>query len=259
MARRRRTAGPSWEARGPGGTRASRFLAVRGALLPPTGRAVSLVHYSVREARILCMQLQHPFRALAPTVDADVLGVLAAAHAAFTVPQMARMISTRSTAGIRLAVDRLLAQGVVSEQRIGRTSAFSLNDDHVLAPPLRQIANARHAVIERLRTAVAGWHAPPELGAVFGSAARGEMRADSDLDLLLVRPRDVADGEWLRNSTELTLLASGLTGNDARIVDLTVDDLAAPEYQALLEDVRSDGIVFFGDARALAASPGARA
>lgn len=48
----------------------------------------------------------------------------------------------------------------------------------------------------RLTRELEVWTVRPAYAAVFGSAARGTMTVDSDLDLLLVRPDAVGDDLW---------------------------------------------------------------
>nr|WP_284445045.1 nucleotidyltransferase domain-containing protein [Microbacterium yannicii] len=103
-------------------------------------------------------------------------------------------------------------------------------------------------MLSRLGRHVDGWTEPPVFGAIFGSAARGEMRPDSDLDILLVRRDDTSDDDWGRNLVGLTRAATAWTGNDARIVDLAIEDLADASTEPLLRGVVAEGIAFTSDA-----------
>lgn len=193
------------------------------------------------------MELQHPFAVITPTVDGDVLGVLAAAHSTFTVAQSSRLIAHRSPAGIRQAMRRLVEQGIVLEHRIGRSATYELNDEHLAAVPIRALAAMKSSLLDRLRAAVADWPNPPVFGAMFGSAARGDMRAQSDLDILLVREAGMSDESWLSHVVRLSASATAWTGNDARIVDVTEDDIDDPSIRPLLDEVLADGIAFTDD------------
>ncbi|RQP12009.1 MAG: nucleotidyltransferase domain-containing protein [Microbacteriaceae bacterium] len=198
------------------------------------------------------MQLQHPFGIITPTVDGEVLTVLAASHAEYTVGDLMDLIPRRSYNGIRNVVDRLAAQGIVRTRDIGRTRSYALNDDHLLAPAVREIADVRRLLLRRLRSEVEAWGHPPLLGVLFGSAARSDMRVDSDLDVLLVRSADVDDERWQPSVAELTARATAWTGNDARIVDLDEEDLRSHAHRPLLVSVAREGLTFTGDAGLLA-------
>ena len=57
------------------------------------------------------MQLNKPFATVTPTLDGDVLAVLASADVTFTVSQIQRILTTVSGEGIRKVLTRLTAQG----------------------------------------------------------------------------------------------------------------------------------------------------
>lgn len=191
------------------------------------------------------MQLQRPFAAITPTVDGDVLGVLASTHTEHTASRLAELIPTRSLNGIRNAAERLVAHGTVVARDVGRVRTYALNDEHLFASELRAIARPTAALLDRMAEQVSRWASPPGFGAVFGSAARAEMREDSDIDILLVSPRGASD-EWVSDVAALTHHVTAMTGNDARILDLEVDDLRSEAHAPLLRAVVNDGLVFAG-------------
>lgn len=193
------------------------------------------------------MELQSPFAALAPTVDGDVLQVLASSYDEFTVARLATLLPHRSPNGIRNVAERLVVQGTLTARDAGRTRTYALNDAHLVAHAIREIAAVSTALVKRLGDAVTSWVDPPVYGAVFGSAARREMREDSDLDILLVRPSTADAQAWEHNLATLTRLATSWTGNDARIVDLDEIDLNSVAHRPLLEAVVAEGVTFAGD------------
>lgn len=193
------------------------------------------------------MQLQRPFAAITPTVDGDVLGVLASTHTEHTASRLAELIPTRSLNGIRNAAERLVAHGTVVAHDVGRVRTYALNDEHLFARELRTIAHPTAALLRRVAEQVSQWTSPPEFGAVFGSAARATMREDSDIDILLISPRDASE-EWTSHVADLTYRVTAMTGNDARILDLEVDDLRSEAHAPLLRAVVDDGLVFAGSA-----------
>jgi predicted nucleotidyltransferase len=102
------------------------------------------------------------------------------------------------------------------------TSAlYSLNRQHLAAEPVIALTRLRDTLVQRLRDRLDTWAVPARYAALFGSAVRGDMRANSDLDLLLVRPSglDQDDERWHQQLSELSADASAWTGNDARIFE----------------------------------------
>ena len=83
---------------------------------------------------------------------------------------------------------------------------------------------------------------------MFGSAATGKMRLDSDIDLFLVRATDSDDDVWDQRLTELARLVTAWTGNDGRIVEYTEDEFraAVTAGEPLLDDVSKQGLAVAG-------------
>lgn len=65
------------------------------------------------------MDIGHPLATVTPTVDGDVLAVLAQNEATFTPGQLRRLLGRYSEAGIRKVLMRLTEQGVVHGDRVG--------------------------------------------------------------------------------------------------------------------------------------------
>lgn len=196
------------------------------------------------------MQLDRPFMAITPTVDGDVLMVLARAEAAFTPPEVHRLIGARSEAGVRNALSRLRDQGVVDAERVGRAVAYRLNREHLAAGPIIEIARLQATFIQFVRDMIEGWSVEARYAALFGSAARGAMRPDSDIDLFVVRPNriDADDPFWIAQVSDLAAAASRRTGNDAPVLEYSEDDveLGQRRNDRVLADIATDGITIHG-------------
>lgn len=187
------------------------------------------------------MQTQHPLAVITPTLDGDVLVVLARADAPYTVGSIQRVIGGRSYAGIRKVLDRLVRQGTVIAQPVGSVVSYRLNREHLAAQHIIALANLRATLVDRIRTFVEAWPVPPVWTALFGSAARGEMRPDSDIDLFLVDP-GVDPQRWEEQVHQLGGEVSRWTGNDARVLSMTEDEVRAgavtrdPILQSLIDE-----------------------
>jgi predicted nucleotidyltransferase len=190
------------------------------------------------------MELQRPFRLITPTLDGDVLAVLALAEASFTVGQLRRMLDA-SDEGIRKVLRRLVGQGIVSTQVHGPVSTYELNREHLAAQPIIAIAQLRSTFLDRLERAFSAWGIPPKYAAVFGSAGRGQMTTSSDIDILLIRPDRCDEELWDEQVLELTHQVARWTGNDVRPLEYTVSELEEAR-EPVLEDVAREGLTVFG-------------
>lgn len=199
---------------------------------------------------ILKMDVNHPLRVVTPTVDGDVLAVLALADAKFTAPRLHELIGAHSESGVRKVLDRLVGQGIVDVEMLGRTSVYALNHQHITAPHIVGLARTRAVLLSRMREAIGAWRPAPAYVALFGSAARGGMRADSDLDLFVVRPDDVGadDPRWSDQLATLRELVARWTGNELRSIELSAAEVAVGlrRRTALLLGVRDDGLCLYG-------------
>lgn len=192
------------------------------------------------------MQLNRPLASITPTLDGDVLAVLAQHEATFTTGQLHRVLNHYSEEGIRKVLLRLTRQGIVRSERIGNAYSYRLNREHLAAEPIIALANITHTLLRRLEDRLQMWSHPPVYAAVFGSAARGTMTEDSDLDLLLIRADDTPSDGWDEQVTELVTDVSRWTGNDARTLEYTVSELTAARHERVVRDVLAEGLTVAG-------------
>lgn len=207
--------------------------------------------------------LEQPLATVTPTIDGDVLAALARADQAFSARALHRVIARHSADGVRRALNRLVVQGTVSVEEAPPAKLYRLNRRHLAAPYVTGLAQLRDEFLRRLRERLDTWRPMPVYAALFGSAARGEMRNDSDIDLFVVRPDDVEvdDERWSEQRHLLLVDASAWTGNDVRPFELSASEATA-ELEAgseTLHGVYREGIHLVGDrgfiVRHLAATP----
>jgi predicted nucleotidyltransferase len=190
--------------------------------------------------------MNHPLATVTPTLDGDVLTVLAAHDVTFTTGQMHRMLNAYSEEGIRKVLARLVAQGIVLSERVGNAYAYRLNTAHLAAKPIVELAKLFDTFLKRLEQELDGWQYPPVYAAVFGSAADGTMTSDSDVDLFLVRATGTPDADWARQVNELASAVTAWTGNDARVVEYTEIELKSARTEPMLHDVLERGLTVAG-------------
>ncbi len=201
------------------------------------------------------MELSRPLAVITPSLDGDVLRVLAQADAEFTTGDVHRLLDGPSVRGILKTLERLTEQGIVSRRPAGRANLYRLNRQHLAAPHVIALARQRDELLDRLSLEVAKWPSRPILGAVFGSGARRDHAASSDIDIVFIRADDVGEDEWDRQTDDLSSLVTAWTGNDCRTLTFTESQVAGRGgREPLLADVVREGVAFHGDVQWLASA-----
>jgi predicted nucleotidyltransferase len=139
------------------------------------------------------MNLSDPTMAVTSTLDGPVLVTLALAGKPLTVAEVAGNASRGSEIGIRKSLGRLVTQGIVTATELGNTRVYSLNNDHVAADVAIDLARLRSKLWQKLERELESWRVRPLYACIFGLAARREGDAESEIDLLLVRPSTMAE------------------------------------------------------------------
>jgi hypothetical protein len=189
------------------------------------------------------MQLQNPVGVLTPTLDAPVVAVLARVEQSFTGRQVHQLAGHGTEQGVRNALARLVEQGVVLQSRAGSSYLYQLNRRHLAAPHLVGLAAMRDELFSRWRGLIAGWPVQPRVVVLFGSAVRGEMRPDSDIDLLVVT--DAERDELETGLAQLQADTATWTGNDARVLHVTSSQVTRDE--PVVVSAAEEGTVVAGD------------
>lgn len=203
------------------------------------------------------MDLSEPLQSVVPGTQGGVLAVLARAAQPLTGRAIAGFVKDkRSTSGVHYALTRLVAAGLVTRTTVGAAALYELNREHVAANGVIALARQRDEVLERFRTAIAGWAHQPVSATVFGSFARGEGGPESDIDLLLVHRDAVSIKAWNQQVADLTVGGRRWTGNPVNVVGLSSSALLARVLasDALVANAAEDGLTVGGEtlARVLA-------
>lgn len=195
------------------------------------------------------MQTQYPLATITTSVEGDLLAILSQVDAGFTTGQLRRMLdeqSAKSLPVIRAALERLTAQGVVTKHTESTAPIYRFNHDHLAAQHITALARLRALLLDRLAQTVAKWAVRPVYGALFGSAAIGRMRTDSDMDLLLIQPDGSDDEAWEAQVAELEAAVRRWTGNPCNVLSFAEAETREPGARRVLNDVADAGLTFAG-------------
>lgn len=180
------------------------------------------------------MDLTDPTRSVTATLDGPVLAVLALAGKPLTAGDVATQMPRGSEVGVRRSLARLAGQGIVRAAQMGRNRVHELNRDHVAAPVAVLLAGLRLEVWKRLRAALKAWNPQPAYGCVFGSAARGDGGADSDIDVLLVHPPFPGDADPRRR---LAGLSGQLAGYASEFMSVQLTARQAAKWRRQVDEL----------------------
>lgn len=197
------------------------------------------------------MDMTYPIRAVVPTLDGPVLAVLARTTRPLSGLEVHRVAGTGSPNGVRMALARLVRQGVVHADERAGAVFYTANRAHVAWPAIEALAGLRHAMLDRIRESVRAWPIQPVHASLFGSVARADGDESSDVDVLLVRP-DVVDADetaWDDQVDALRVDVQNWTGNHCQPFEVTVDRLAdhVNANDPLVDDWLRDGVAITGD------------
>lgn len=192
------------------------------------------------------MKLQNPFTAICSDADAAVLLSLGRAPVELTAQQVHRLVAGPSLSSVRRSLERLARTGVVHERVLGQARGYSLNQQHLLAGPIREIAHATEELYSRIAQSLDAWPVSVEGCVLFGSAARGEMGDSSDIDLLILLDSESAAVQAENGAYELSRQVEAWTGVPANVVVWT---RGQENPGAILENIAGEGKSIYGDPR----------
>jgi predicted nucleotidyltransferase len=197
------------------------------------------------------MRFPEPVSTVVPGLHGRVLGVLARTDKPLTGRAVASLLRTSaSPSGVQKVLDDLVRNGVVTSEPAGRAKLYTLNHQHVAYSAIETLAGLRELLLERLKAEAESWEVPAKAVWLFGSTARRQGGADSDLDLLIVRPDDVDDSDprWLQQIEALTEHATVWSGNACEVVEYSAQEVRdlIDRGERLVTELRRDAIPVAG-------------
>lgn len=196
------------------------------------------------------VDLTNPLASLLADSQADALRVLARTDVGLTGRQIARLSGAAQHTTTKRGLDKLERIGLVSVARGLQHSEYRANRDHVLWPAIQTCLDAQSQLASRIAAFVARRVPGAISTAVFGSVARGDATATSDVDIILVTEAGGVD----ELTVELGDLVRTWTGNDCGVLDFSREQLqtAVRERDPIVDSLRADARTVFGtDLRSL--------
>jgi predicted nucleotidyltransferase len=193
---------------------------------------------------------ERPVEALIPGVQGRVLGVLARTSADLTMRAVAELAGV-SPQQASVVIGRLVDLGVVERRDVPPASLVRLARENLAAQAVISISTLHRAAIDHLTELAVGIAPAPASLVVFGSFARGEAGAESDVDVLAVRPAGLArdSEEWTDSLGQWTDKATGALGNPVNLIEAAAEEipaLLARTSPSLWHHAAEEGILLAG-------------
>jgi predicted nucleotidyltransferase len=201
-------------------------------------------------AILIAMDLSRPWAPIRSPIDMEVLRVLRGTTRPLTGRGVARLVRAGSQPTVNASLRRLSEEGLVRAEEAGNAYLYTFNREHLAAPAVELLADVRAELERRLRGEIAGWQVAPVHLSIFGSAARGDGDSASDIDIFVVRPRDVPDDDpnWREQLDQLSDRIRVWTGNHAALSEVSAADVRRlrRERPPVVEELRRDAITLAG-------------
>lgn len=195
------------------------------------------------------MDFVRPVEAIVPGAQGRVLAVLVGTTAELNLRTIARLAGISQAQASRLLPD-LVALGVVERREVPPSSLFRLVPEHVASQALLALARSADTVLDEMGRLAAALPLPPASVIIFGSFARRNADADSDIDVVVVRPADVHedDAAWSASLETWRTAVQQLTGNPVEILEVGAGEAGSKLSSGaqVWSDIRRDGRVVHG-------------
>jgi len=184
-----------------------------------------------------------------PGAQGRILAVLAESTAYLNLRTIALLAGTSPAQTSRI-LPELARSGLVERREAPPSALFRLVDDNVGSRIVRALSRSRETVLAELGSQAETLEPGPVSVIVFGSFARGEAEADSDLDVLFVQPKGMNDDDyrWAAAVEGWRQFARRLTGNRVEVVETSESSVGRflRSHKTLWADIVRDGVVVYG-------------
>jgi len=184
-----------------------------------------------------------------PGAQGRILAVLAESTAYLNLRTIALLAGTSPAQTSRI-LPELARSGLVERREAPPSALFRLVDDNVGSRIVRALSRSRETVLAELGSQAETLEPGPVSVIVFGSFARGEAEADSDLDVLFVQPKSTNDDDyrWAAAVEGWRQFARRLTGNRVEVVETSESSVGRflRSHKTLWADIVRDGVVVYG-------------
>ncbi|HLF61890.1 MAG TPA: nucleotidyltransferase domain-containing protein [Acidimicrobiia bacterium] len=195
------------------------------------------------------MDFVHPVHTVIPGVQGRILAVLAETSGELNLRTIAS-IANVSEAQVSRVLPGLVAVGLVERREAPPSALFRLVREHIAAGPILALSRTRDRMIQEMRRIAESLSVPPASVIIFGSFARGQADAESDIDTLLVRPSGVSESDeaWSATVQQWIDRVSDVSGNRVEVLEVDEDEVPArlDGGRSVWREIERDGLIIHG-------------
>lgn len=195
------------------------------------------------------MDFVRPIEAIVPGAQGRVLAVLAETTAELNLRTIAQLAGISQAQASRL-LPELVALGLVERREVPPASLFRLVAEHIASQALLDLARSTDTVLDEMGRLAAALPHPPASVILFGSFARRAADAESDIDIVVVRPEGIGEDDeaWVESLDAWRRDVRRLTGNPVEVLEVSAAEAAKKlaGHTQVWADIRRDGRVVYG-------------
>ena len=197
------------------------------------------------------MDLGQPISSVIPSVQGSVLAVLVSTTRPLSQVEITNLVKpAASRSGVRNALGNLETAGLVIREDHPPAALYVLNRDHLAGNAIVALAQLRQRMFDAFTHELSQWSIPAVTAVLFGSAARGDGDAHSDIDLLVIRPDHIAalDATWADQRSDLAARGWRWTGNEVNVVEYPRSEFRRlwRAHEPFLHAADDEGVVLSG-------------
>ena len=173
------------------------------------------------------MDFRQTVEAIIPDAQGRIVATLARTTRELSLSALAEL-SGVSLAHVARIVPRLVELGIVERHDVPPAVLVKLVPEHLASRAILLLADLRHTFLEELRDSARRLDPAPVNVTLFGSFARAEDDAESDVDVLVVRPSSVNEDDsiWADSIARWEAHVQRISGNAVNRIEVGEDEVA---------------------------------
>ena len=194
------------------------------------------------------MDFSQPVEAMIPDAQGRILATLARTTRELNLRTLADLSGVSLAHAARI-VPRLVELGVVERRDVPPAVLVKLVREHLAARAVLALADLRHAFLDELRESAGRLDPVPVNVTLFGSFARGDDDAQSDIDVIVVRPSSLSDDlSWSESLGGWETYVRRISGNAVNRIEVVEHELPKlmKSRRPLWQAIRREGIALQG-------------